>query len=41
MKLTFVANNTKVYDKIVDQTQFKKVFDFMNFVPMVHKRSHG
>ena len=41
MKLTFDANNTKVYDNILDQTQFKKVFDFMNFVPMVHKRSHG
>ena len=41
MKLTFDANNTKVYDNILDQTQFKKLFNFMNFVPMVHKRSHG
>ena len=39
MKLTFDANNTKVYDNILDQTQFKKLFNFMNFVPMVHKLS--
>ena len=40
MKLTFDANNTKVYDNILDQTQFKKVFDLMNFVPIVQKRYH-
>ena len=41
MKLTFDANNTKVYDNILDKEQFNKLFDFMNFIPMVHKRSHG
>ena len=41
MKLTFDANNTKVYDNILDQTQFKNLFNFMNFVPMIHKRSRG
>ena len=29
MKLTFDANNTKVYDNILDQTQFKKLFNFI------------
>ena len=41
MKLTFDANNTKVYDNILDQKTFNALFDFMNFVPMVHKRSRG
>jgi len=39
MKLIIDANNTKVYDDVLDQETFNNLFTYFNYIPLVFQQA--